>query len=194
VATEQSTDVPRRVTKRKSIIEYGLIIVGAVLLALLLQAFVVKPYRIPSDSMLNTLKPLDRVLVNRLIYRFRKPRRGDIIVFNSKAVGKTLIKRIVGLPGEEISLADGHVYINGRIVHERYVRVVQGVATPTDPFNDGQPWSLAEPYRIPAGHYFVMGDNRLQSDDSRDWGTVARSEIVGEAFFRYWPVGRIGTL
>jgi signal peptidase I len=194
VEQRQRPEVARRARRRRPIIEYGLIIIGAILLALLVQAFVVKPYRIPSDSMLDTLRPSDRVLVNRLVYHFRKPRRGDIIVFDSKALGKTLIKRIIGLPGEEISLGNGHVYINGHPLREPYVRVVNGVQTPSEPFTGGEPWSLTQPYKIPSGHYFMMGDNRLYSDDSRDWGTVSNGEIIGEAFFRYWPLRRVGTL
>lgn len=179
---------------RKAIIEYTLIIVCAIGLALLIQAFGIKPYRIPSASMTNTLQIGDRVLVNRVIYHLRKPHRGDIVVFNSRAVGITLIKRIIGLPGETVSLKDGAVYINGRRLKEPYVRHVNGVALPTEPFSDGRKWSLEQPYTVPAGHYFVMGDNREQSDDSRDWGPISKSELIGVAFFKYWPPSRIGGL
>ena len=179
---------------RRTTIEYTLIIVCAIGLALLIQAYGVKPYRIPSESMTNTLKIGDRVLVNRVVYHLRKPHRGDVVVFNSRAVGITLIKRIIGLPGETVSLKDGAVYINGRRIKEPYVREVNGAALPTEPFSDGRIWSLEQPYTVPAGHYFVMGDNREQSDDSRDWGPIAKSELIGVAFFKYWPPSRIGGL
>jgi signal peptidase I len=172
--------------------EYVLVAVAAVVVALLLQAYVVKPYRIPSESMAATLVPRDRVLVNRVIYRLHEPRRGDVVVLDSAAVGRVLIKRIVGLPGDVISLDDGHVYVNGRRLSEPYVRRVDGRAEPTEPFRgSGRPWSLEEPYKVPAGHYFMMGDNRTVSDDSRDWGPAPRREIIGEAFLTYWPLSRL---
>ena len=181
---------------RKTTIEYTLIIVCAIGLALLIQAFGIKPYRIPSASMTNTLKIGDRVLVNRVVYHLRKPHRGDIVVFSSPraAGGITLIKRIIGLPGETISLKGGAVYINGRRLNESYVRKVNGAALPTEPFSDGRTWSLAQPYTVKADQYFVMGDNREESDDSRDWGPILKSELIGVAFFKYWPPSRIGGL
>jgi len=190
---------PKRDSRwHKTIIEYVLIIVCAIGLALLIQAFIVKPYRIPSVSMTNTLKIGDRVLVDRVVYHLRKPHRGDIVVFNSPpAFGRTritLIKRIIGLPGDTLKLQDGAVYINGRLLNEPYVRRVNGVALPTEPFAGNRGWSLAQPFTVPAGHYFVMGDNREQSDDSRDWGPIAKSDLIGVAFFKYWPLNRLGGL
>ena len=177
--------------KRRSLAEYLLVAICAVVAALLVQAYVVKPYRIPSESMAATLVPQDRVLVNKVVYRMRDPHRRDIVVIDSKVLNKVLIKRVVGLPGERIALHDGAVYIDGRRLAEPYVDVSGGRREQTDPFFDtGKPWALVRPYVIPAGHYFVMGDNREVSDDSRDWGTVPRSEIIGEAFFTYWPLSR----
>ena len=177
--------------KRRSLAEYLLVAICAVVAALLVQAYVVKPYRIPSESMAATLVPQDRVLVNKVVYRMRDPHRGDIVVIDSKVLDKVLIKRVVGLPGERIALHDGAVYIDGRPLAEPYVDFTGGRREQTDPFFDtGKPWALVTSYLIPAGHYFVMGDNREVSDDSRDWGTVPRSEIIGEAFFTYWPLSR----
>jgi len=177
--------------RRRSLAEYLLVAICAVVAALLVQAYVVKPYRIPSESMASTLVPRDRVLVNKVVYRTRDPHRGDIVVIDSHVLNKVLIKRIVGLPGERIALDGGRVYIDGRALAEPYVDVTGGRREQTDPFiGTGKPWSLESPYVIPAGHYFVMGDNREVSDDSRDWGTVPRSEIIGEAFFTYWPLNR----
>ena len=177
--------------KRRSLAEYLLVAICAVVAALLVQAYVVKPYRIPSESMAATLVPQDRVLVNKVVYRMRDPHRRDIVVIDSKVLNKVLIKRVVGLPGERIALKDGAVYIDGRRLSEPYVDVSGGRREQTDPvFGTGKTWALETPYVIPPGNYFVMGDNREVSDDSRDWGTVPRNEIVGEAFFTYWPLNR----
>ena len=177
--------------KRQRLIEYAAVIIGAVVLAFAVQAYVVKPYRIPSLSMAATLRPADRVLVNRVVYHLRAPHRGDVVVIDSQAVGRVLIKRIIGLPGETISLSGGHVFIDGRRLYEPYVRRVDGRPEPTTPFEDVEAgWSLQRPYVVPQGHYFLMGDNRSISDDSRDWGPAASSEIIGEAFCTYWPLNR----
>ena len=176
----------------RTVVEYVLVALCAVAVALLLQAFVVKPYRIPSESMAATLVPRDRVLVNRVVYKLHGPGRGDIVVLDSTAVGKVLIKRVIGLPGDTVSVDGGHVYINGRRLAEPYVRRVDGRPEPTEPFRGtGQPWSLEQPYTVPAGRCFLMGDNRTVSDDSRDWGPAPRSEIIGEAFLTYWPLSRL---
>jgi signal peptidase I len=178
--------------KPRALAEYVLVALGAVAVALLLQAYVVKPYRIPSESMAMTLVPRDRVLVNRVVYRLRGPQRGDVVVLDSAAVGRVLIKRIVGMPGDVISLSGGSVYIDGKRLKEPYVRRIDGRPEPTEPFRGtGKPWSLEEPFTVPAGHYFLMGDNRTVSDDSRDWGPASRREIIGEAFMTYWPLSRL---
>ena len=103
-----------------------------------------------------------------------------------------LIKRIIGMPGDEISLKDGAVYINGKQLDEPYVRRSTARPSPSEPFANGLPWSLQQPYKVPAGSYFVMGDNRTDSGDSREFGPVPRGQFVGQAFARYWPPGRIG--
>jgi len=177
--------------RARGLIQYVVVIVVALTLALVVQAYVIKPYRIPSTSMAATLVPRDRVLVNRVVYHFRRPRRGDIVVVDSSAVGRVLIKRVVGLPGETISVRGGRVYIDGRPLDEPYVRRVDGRPEATEPFSGtGKAWSLERPYVVPAGKYFLMGDNRSVSDDSRDWGPAPGREIVGEAFLTYWPLRR----
>jgi len=178
----------------KAVLEYVVLAVVAVAVALLVQAFLVKPYRIPSASMEDTLMVGDRVLVDRISWRFGEPQRGDIVVFRPPFDGPVLIKRIVGMPGDTISLADGHVYINGQRLNEPYVRRLNGRPVPTEPFANGLPWSLARPYKVPAGSYFMMGDNRIDSGDSREFGPVPRDQLIGRAFARYWPPGRIGGL
>jgi signal peptidase I len=185
----------------RAILAWTLTALLAVGCAWLVQAYLVKSYRIPSDSMANTLVPHQRVLVDRLIYRFRSVHRGDIIVFRSAALGnEVLIKRVVGLPGDLLALRSGRLYVNGVQASDSFVDKVDGVAEPTQPAyassagDPSAPWSLAQPYRVPAGRYFVMGDNRTDSDDSRYWGTVPQSAIIGQAFFTYWPLGRVGGL
>jgi signal peptidase I len=185
----------------KRILEYAVVIGVAVLVALAVQAWIVKPYRIPSESMLDTLRPGDRVLVNRAVYHLREPRCGDVIVFHyPKNPDVVFIKRVVGVPGDLLEVKDGRLYVNDERVREPYVHRTDGRADPTvaqaaiagSTLHD--PWSLAEPYRVPQGHYFVMGDNRTDSDDSRDWGTVPRSAIVGEGLATYWPLSRLRAL
>jgi signal peptidase I len=176
----------------RTIIEYVVLAVVAIAVALLIQAFLVKPYRIPSESMENTLLIGDRVLVDRVSWRFSEPARQNIVVFHSPLAGPVLIKRIIGMPGDEISLKDGAVYINGKKLDEPYVRQLKGRPVPSDPFDNGLPWSLQTPYKVPAGSYFMMGDNRIDSGDSREFGPVPRGQLVGKAFARYWPPNRIG--
>jgi len=174
---------------QRHLVEYLVVVAAAVVLALAVQAYAFKPFRIPSLSMAQTLEPRDRVLVNRAVYHFRKPHRGDVVVIDSAEVGRILIKRVIGLPGETVSLHDGSVYIDGRRLVEPYVARANGRPEATVPFS-GHPWSLQEPYVVPAGHYFLMGDNRTVSDDSRDWGPAPEHEFIGEAFCTYWPLTR----
>jgi signal peptidase I len=197
MGTEHGSDSgakDKRSSTGRTVLEYVVLAVVAVAVALLIQAFLVKPYRIPSPSMEDTLLVGDRVLVDRISWRFSKPARGDIVVFHSPVPGPVLIKRIVGMPGDTLSLRDGAVYVNGRRLAEPYVRRVGGRPVPTEPFETGLPWALHQPYTVPAGSYFLMGDNRTDSKDGRDFGPVARDQLVGRAFARYWPPGRIGGL
>jgi signal peptidase I len=185
----------------KRALEYVAIIAVAILVALAIQSWLVKPYRIPSGSMLDTLRPGDRVLVNRVVYHLRDPHRGDVIVFHYPEDPQVVfIKRVVGVPGDVLVVKDGRLYVNGGKIAEPYVHHTRGRLDPTvaqasiagSTMHD--PWSLAKPFRVPAGNYFVMGDNRTDSDDSRDWGTVPRAAIVGEGLATYWPLSRLRAL
>jgi signal peptidase I len=187
--------------KRRRLLDLGLIVVVAVAAALAVQAFIVKPYRIPSPSMASTLVNGDRILVNRLSYAFGQISRGDVVVFHwPKDEKLVFVKRVIGLPGDVLSLRDGHVFVNGKLLKEPYVLRDDGRPEPTLNADElaiaasDLPWGLERPYKVPAGCFFVMGDNRMESDDSRDWGVVPRRDVIGRAFMRYWPLERLHLL
>ncbi len=195
-----------------SLIELVLTVAVAIGLALLIQAFIVKPYKIPSTSMLPTLNVGQRVLANRMD---TSPSLGDVVVFHPPAgadnsaapacgnpsqgregggqacdaptpaaSSQTFIKRVVGLPGDTLSIVNGHVIRNGVREKDPYI----------EPCVDAPTCTYATPIKVPAGMYYMMGDNRGGSDDSRFWGPVPQKWIIGVAFFTYWPPDRIGTL
>ena len=179
-------------------------------LALGIQAFIVKPFRIPSESMVPTLSVSQRVLVDRVSYRFGEPERGDIVVFkppkgadndqcgtsaydaNRQACPKptdersdtNFIKRVVAVGGDRLKVIGGRVYIDGKRQDEPYIR----------PDNSCSICNLPEEITIPKGHYFMMGDNRGESADSREWGPIPEKWMIGQAFVTYWPPGKIGLL
>lgn len=187
-----------------------MIVVVALGLALGIQAFLVKPYRIPSESMVPTLEVGQRVLVNRIGARFTTPKVGEVVVFHpptgaeldntcgggpppegqvcGRPTGEkadvNFIKRVVAGPGDRIALQDGHVILNGKRQAEPFAR----------PCESGEGCSFPRELTVPADHYFMMGDNRGASDDSRFWGPVPRDWIIGGAFATYWPPKRIGLL
>ncbi|HET9073397.1 MAG TPA: signal peptidase I [Solirubrobacteraceae bacterium] len=201
--------------RARSFIELILTVLVAAGLAFLVQAFVVKPYRIPSGSMIPTLDINQRILVNRLathpglgtIVVFHPPRGADLGSgqcanpaqgFNAEGSPQaqpcdaalsgtspeTFVKRVVGLPGDTLRIVDGHVFRNGVREQDSYIAACGGSSECT----------FARPIKVPAGDYYMMGDNRGNSDDSRYWGPVPQKDIIGEAFFTYWPISRIGTL
>jgi signal peptidase I len=183
---------PWRVT-----IDWVVTIVGAIAIVLAVKAYVVNPYRIPSSSMEPTLHCAepgsgceaefsDRVLANRLVYRWRKPERGDVIVFDTPPLavercgaGGTFVKRLIVLPGETWRMQDGVVFIDGKRLVEPYIRTNRR----------GDDTRAAR--TVPPDHYVMMGDNRTQSCDSRMWGSVPRRNIIGKVFAVYWPPNRI---
>jgi signal peptidase I len=158
---------------------------------------VVATYSIPSGSMEPTLQVGDRIVVDKLSYHLHGVDRGNIIVFstppNERCAGPPvadLVKRVIGLPGETISLSGGRVYINGHVLPEPWLPAA--TQTETFPGPSGQPYSLHQPYRIPGGDIYVMGDNRSFSCDSRYWGPIRQSTIVGKVDLRIWPLSRLG--
>jgi signal peptidase I len=162
------------------------LVVIALCLAFAIRTFVAEPRYIPSDSMVPTLHTGDRLVVEKVSYRFKMPKTGDIIVFRPPATLQRLgypkdqafIKRIIGEPGETISISNGKVFLNGQPLQEDYI------AEP--------PILPLQPQTVPPDQYFVMGDNRNDSNDSRFWGFLPRKNIIGRAVFRFWPFERIG--
>jgi signal peptidase I len=181
----------------RTVLDWILTLALAAGLVLGFEAEVAKPFRVPSSSMEPTLhcaKPgawclaslNDRVIANRLAYRFGSPRRGQIVVFKAPArvaacgggLGGTLVKRLIGLPGEQVSERNGVVFVNGKRLQEPYVDpALRDHQTATWP-------------RIPPDRYFFLGDDRIHSCDSRMWGTVTRSSLIGPIFVTYWPPNR----
>jgi signal peptidase I len=178
-------------------IELVIVVVVAVVIAVLLRTFVVATYSIPSGSMEPTLQIGDRIVVDKLAYHLHGVDRSNIVVFSTppkeNCAGppvSDLVKRVIGLPGETISLASGKVYINGKYLAEPWLPTVD--QNSTEPGPSAAPYSLHHAYRIPSGDVFVMGDNRPESCDSRFWGPISESTIVGKVDLRIWPLSRIG--
>ncbi|HWC31631.1 MAG TPA: signal peptidase I, partial [Actinomycetota bacterium] len=179
-----------------TVVDWVVTIVVAVGAVLAIKAWVVNPYRIPSSSMEPTLHCADpqpgclasfsdRVLANRFIYHFREPERGDIVVFETPpeararcGAGGTFVKRIIGVPGDRLVQRDGVLRVNRRALEEPYLE---------------QSGQLGQDFRadVPPGYYFMMGDNRTQSCDSREWGPVPRENLIGPVFAVYWPPQRV---
>ena len=155
----------------------------SVALALAIIAFVYQPVKVEGSSMAPQLSDQERIVINKFIYNFEPIQRGDIVVFRyPRDPGKSFIKRVVGLPGETVEIRRGIVYINGMPLREEYL-------PPQEQDRQSYP-----PTRLPPQHYFVLGDHRRSSNDSRAWGTVHRDFIYGKAVFAYWPPERFGLI
>jgi signal peptidase I len=160
------------------------VVVAFVLVFGVVRPFVIEAYRIPTESMVPTLEVGDRILANKFIYHFTDPKKGDIIVFDSVDEGddQTLVKRVVGVAGDEIQVEDGVLFVNGEAQNEPYL-------------NQELPFRGSYgPMEVPEGHIFVMGDNRGNSADSRVFGPLPLENVKGEAFVRFWPISKIGSL
>jgi signal peptidase I len=173
----------------KWIIEWLAVLAIALVLAVCVRTFVAQMFYIPSGSMLPTLQVGDRIVVNKLSYHLHGVARGDVVVFArpplERADYSDLVKRVIGLPGDTVASVDGRVYVNGKPLAEPWLRLPLPVTSPS-PLPDG--FSLTHPYTVPAGEYFVMGDNRTNSEDSRYFGPISGSLIVGKMAFKVWPV------
>lgn len=203
----------RKLARSAWLVQVVVVIGLALAFAFALQAWIVKPYSIPSQSMEPTLVRGQRVLVDRLGNDFVAPSIGDIVVFHPPAgageggfglcgakrprsapcplplgpeTSVSYVKRVVAVGGDTIAIVGGHVILNGKRQKEPFANFQHCASNPT--------CSYPTPIKVPAGYYFVMGDNRHDSDDSRFWGPVPRAWIVGEVFATYWPLDRIGFL
>jgi signal peptidase I len=206
--TQTERKLVRRGGQHNSLLEMLVIVAIAIGLALLIQAFLIKPYRIPSESMEPTLDVGQRVLDSRFHYKLSDPDRGDVVVFHPPAGAGSntcgvpdkpedeacprptpqrddvnFIKRIVAVSGDSLSIRNGHAVVNGKVQKDDFSR-------PCAPGTCNFPRTI----KIPPGHFFMMGDNRGASDDSRFWGPVPEKWIIGQAFATYWPPKRIGIL
>jgi signal peptidase I len=172
----------------KATAEWIVVILLAVSVALLVRHFVVQSYSIPSASMYPTLRVDDRLLVTKVNYQWADIKRGDVIVFKKPESMKAtegpdaiddLVKRVIGLPGDTVEARDGSVFINGTKLDEPYLPA-------------GTQTTNLRTTVIPVDEYFMMGDNRDISFDSRFWGAIKRADVIGKVFFRFWPPGRVG--
>ncbi len=155
----------------------------ATIIAFFIVFFVAQPVKVEGISMEPALVDQERIFINRFVYRFGEINRGDIVVFVfPRDKSKSFIKRVVGLPGETVEIRNGIVYVNGRALKEPYL--------------DRSAWDRSSypPVKVSEGYYFVLGDHRSSSHDSRSWGLVPKENIYGRAVFRYWPITKLGTL
>lgn len=156
-------------------------VILAGLIALVFVLFLYQPVRVEGFSMMPRLENNERIFINKFIYNFEDIHRGDVVVFwYPLDTSKSFIKRVIGLPGDRVQIVQGKVYVNGRRLVEPYV---------LPRYRD--PWSYPEVV-VPAHHYFVLGDHRNSSNDSRSWGCLDRDFIYGKASFAYWPMDRVG--
>jgi signal peptidase I len=164
------------------------LLVAVLLVFLILRPFVVQAFYIPSSSMVPTLEINDRILVNKFLYFFREPERGEIVVFVSPPQAdkdqKDFIKRVIGLPGDRLAVHDGKLWRNGQSVDEPYTRELMTYRWP----------EFGGEFVVPPGELFVMGDNRNLSNDSHKWGPLPRKNVLGKAFCIFWPPQRVRLL
>lgn len=185
--SESSTPTPKA---ENPWIETGKTILLSAFLALGIRNFVAEARYIPSGSMLPTLQINDRLIIDKVSYRFSNPVRGDIVVFNPTAelerqkFQDAFIKRVIGLPGDRVEVKAGKVYVNDKVLAEKYIDEA--------PQYNWKSTELTPDGIVPEGHYLVLGDNRNNSYDSHYWGFVPKDKIVGKAVVRFWPINRAG--
>ncbi len=174
------------------VLEWAIILMAVLICTVLLRTYVVQSFFIPSPSMYPTLQVGDRIMVDKLSYHLHSVHRGDIVVFKRPPLEQQdfpdLVKRVIGLPGETISAKDGHVYIDQKLLAEPWLPPGAGSYTGALPGDPNQQFNLPGPVVIPAGEYYVMGDNRTDSEDSRFFGPIPQSLIVGRAVAVVWPL------
>jgi len=187
MAEAPTTEKDQSTSTLRWLLETALLVALAFILAQGIKAYVVQPFVIPSGSMLPTIQLGDRVIAEKLTYRFsHPPRKGDIVVFaNPQRNPPILIKRVVASSGQSVDLKDGVVYVDGQAIDEPYT-----YGKPTLPLNP----AIEYPFTVPDGYLWLMGDNRPNSGDSREIGPVALSAVKGRAMWTYWPPKAFGPL
>ena len=182
-----STEQPKPSTPIKEhIIELFQTLVIFATIAIIIYWLIAQPHKVSGASMFPNFKDGDFIITDKLTYKFGEPKRGDVVVFkNPRDESEDFIKRIMGLPGDRIKVENGHVYINGKMVNEGFLK--SDVITPGGSFMHEVQEIVVQP-----GEYIAMGDNRQHSSDSREWGFVTKKEIIGRVFLRYWPANQFG--
>lgn len=174
------------------VIEWAVILMAVLLCTVLLRTYVIQSFYIPSPSMVPTLDVGDRIMVNKLSYDMHGVHRADVVVFKRPPLEQQdfpdLVKRVIGLPGETVSSKDGHIYINGKLLDEPWLPPGPTSYTGALPGDANQQFNMPGPVTVPAGEYFVMGDNRTDSEDSRFFGPIPKALIVGRAVAVVWPL------
>lgn len=172
---------PERRKTRPGRLDLALVLVLCLVFVFgVLRPFVAEPFYVPSRSMAPTLETGDRILADKLVYRLAGPDRGDLVIFQDPRGGEEMAKRLVGLPGDSVEVNDGVLRVNGERVEEPYVDYNLADST------------FFGPVTVPEGHVFVMGDNRTNSEDSRGFGPVPESALIGAVPLRFWPLDRAG--
>jgi signal peptidase I len=168
-------------------------VVVALSIFLIVYLFVMQPHQVNGQSMVPNFQDGEYLLTDKISYRVGEPERGDIVVFHApeasqcpEGTGCDFIKRVIGLPGESVQVKDNHFYLNGQLLDEDYL--------PTDYVTKPGAYTQNGPVTVPSNSYFVAGDNRSHSSDSRVWGAVPIDNIVGKVFFRYWPPMAMGKI
>ena len=170
-------------------------LVTAGILAFGIRTFVAEARYIPSESMQPTLEINDRLIIEKISYRFRTPQRGDVVVFRpteelkKQGYKEAFIKRVIGLPGDTVEVKNDKVFVNGKELSEKYIYVPE-----LAPGYQPRPQRPYGPQKVPDDQYLGLGDNRNNSLDSRSWGFVPRENLIGRATVRFWPLQRLGSL
>lgn len=173
---------------RSKLVEFIQTIVVFAAIATAIYLFIAQPHKVSGSSMFSTLHSGDYIITNKIGYRLAQPQRGEIIVFkNPREESQDFIKRIIGVPGDKVRVENGNLFVNGVRIDEPYLR--SSIVT-----NPGSFLKEGVDEEVPEGRYIVIGDNRPASSDSREWGFITKEEIIGKAFFRYWPLNSIGII
>jgi signal peptidase I len=187
--------------RRRGLLEWAVIIVVALVAAFLIRTYLIESYVVPTGSMEPTIEPNDRILVNKLSFDFGSPHLGEIIVFHKPPAdistsAPILVKRLIGLPGQTLrSGPDGEIYVDGKLLRQPWMSSLgrspgqPSICDPSGGYNTTD--CVDGVLHLPKGEYYMMGDNRGDSDDSRYWGPVSGKLFIGRAFARIWPLSRI---